>query len=937
MRRKQIGISSLLILSLLLQLIFVPVNASEASTLQPIYLRIFNGNTEETYTVLCSDNEVYFPAESYEKLTNYTLTSGDGTYGYRLGRKTIVVNVQKREMQIPAQQYTGKLSNIITLDSTDYLPASELLPWMNVACNVHNGVLEIIPDGISMWEVIDDLSYSEYMFNIYEEYGDSTSSIAGLSAMIAFDTIIHLRWDRLIPNDGTISGASKGNSLYDYECYKSALVKIAENDPFSGEKAQQNIKSAIKVNKGLDTLSEVFGFDMDRAQVNIDNFIRESGMGDDIAEQVYAFTETWQFLRDGVRAYGQISKYLDIFTILKTYELTVETDAEYRTYLQWLSEQGTDNIMLDDAISDTIKTLDRNEGVIHAMFLQLGSALVEDLPGEIVEAIVNHSMNDALIDAYNFYTDSIFTSLKTYMGIADFVYSTIIPISSGFEGAAKSGVIETIQDYCWNLASGLQRQEMTAENIAHIRQSYLCALKASKINYEALQDLIDVKAFGKITIFDGEGLFNHKLSAIDEKILQLIASGDATENDSIEGKDDYQRNLRTMFAQLETTNHPAENVTLDELLPLLELLNSFYAETYGAEVNWSESFYRVYENEDAAYNGDAPIAIKPGYPSSWEDSYDPVMLSLYEVSNFSSLSEWKEYLLQHMSPELVEGLTDDVTRSGAFFAYNGTLYLVRGARGYGSQWLNLDTARLIYNKGNKCSVGVDCFIFDFFECTYQVDFVWVQGKWVIENYGRNASTQDEIDAFMTMSHEDIVNEFIRPINEIYGLFMGGWLDAVDMNQVVYRDGSQWGYVKVTDPRFAKYSDFKAYVAQYLSDDIVDELFASDRFIEVGSDTYMECYGGLGSDITLYSLEYFPYACTENSVIFSAHVRRRKPEAMFKNVITENDLIEEWVFYTLEKINGKWVFTDYTPIGQFTSGLVKFSMTVRTDFNSGKNN
>ena len=414
MHRKRIGISSLLILSLLLQLILIPVNASEASTPQPTYLRIFNGNTEETYTVLYLDNEVYFPAESYEKLTNYTLISGNGTYGYQLGSKTIVINVQKREMQIPAQQYTGKIGNIITLDGIDYLPASELLPWMNVACNVHNGVLEIVPDGVSIWEIINE----------------------------------------------------------------------------------------------------------------------------------------------------------------------------------WID--------------------------------------------------------------------------------------------------------------------------------------------------------------------------------------------------------------------------------------------------YGA----------------------------------------------YE-----------------------------------FVTYNDILYLVRGGRGYGSYSLKLLTARLIYNESNKCSITVDRYSFDNYDCTLRVDFVWSQGKWMIEDYKQTDSKRNEIDMFVSMSHGDIVREFIKPINEIYGLFNGAWIDAVDLNQVVYRDGVQWGYVKVTDPRFAKYSDFKAYVAQYLSDDIVDELFASDWFIQVGDDTYkLNDYGGLGSDITIWSIEYAPYARTENSVIFSACVQRIKPEAMSNTVITDNDLTEEWIYYTLEKIDEKWVFTDYTPIG-----------------------
>ena len=889
MHRKRIGISFLLILSLLLQFIFIPVNASEASTPQPTYLRIFNGNTEETYTVLYLDNEVYFPAESYEKLTNYTLISGNGTYGYQLGSKTIVINVQRREMQIPAQQYTGKIGNIITLDGIDYLPASELLPWMNVACNVHNGVLEIVPDGVSIWEIIDELTYSEYMFNIYEEYGDSISSIAGLSAMIVFDTFINIRFNRLISADGTITGLAKGNSLYDYECYKSALVEIAQTDSFSGENAQNVIDSVVNVNKGLDALEKIYEYDEYESLLDFGGFLTELGVDAEVLSNFYLFSDIWETFRILGSGYSEVQKHFDVISVLKTYEIIVKTDNEYRNYIKWLSEKQTGNTLFDNALDDTVLLLDENIGLIYSSLMNLASKFVQ-----------------------NTAEDFMLGSLSLHIDVAKLVYSTIIPVSRGFEGAAKSGVVETIQDYCWSLANSLQQKEMTAENIAHIRQSYLCALKASKINYEVLQDLFNVKA---ITLFDGEGLLSDKIAAIDEKILQLIASGDATENDSIEGKDDYQRNLRTIFAELETSKQATADVTLDELLPLLELLNSFYAETYGAEVNWSETYYRVYENEDSFDNGDDPIAIKLSVPGEQrnEVTFDPVELSLYVVQNFSSLAEWQAYLLQYMNPELVEEWID----YGAyeFVTYNDILYLVRGGRGYGSYSLKLLTARLIYNESNKCSITVDRYSFDNYDCTLRVDFVWSQGKWMIEDYKQTDSKRNEIDMFVSMSHEDIVREFIKPINEIYGLFNGAWIDAVDLNQVVYRDGVQWGYVKVTDPRFAKYSDFKAYVAQYLSDDIVEELFASDWFIQVGDDTYkLNDYGGLGSDITIWSIEYAPYARTENSVIFSACVQRIKPEAMSNTVITDNDLTEEWIYYTLEKIDEKWVFTDYTPIG-----------------------
>ena len=41
---------------------------------------------------------------------------------------------------------------------------------------------------------------------------------------------------------------------------------------------------------------------------------------------------------------------------------------------------------------------------------------------------------------------------------------------------AKVDVLESIQDHCWNLAGNLQNEELTEENIVHIRQSYMTAL-----------------------------------------------------------------------------------------------------------------------------------------------------------------------------------------------------------------------------------------------------------------------------------------------------------------------------------------------------------------------------------------------------------------------------------------------------------------------------
>lgn len=179
------------------------------------------------------------------------------------------------------------------------------------------------------------------------------------------------------------------------------------------------------------------------------------------------------------------------------------------------------------------------------------------------------------------------------------------------------------------------------------------------------------------------------------------------------------------------------NITIKDLTPHLELLNSRFFELFGAEIDGTQSFYRVYASADAYYRGDAPVAIKPsisGEPILWEDSYDPLVLDLYQITNFHSIDEWTEYLGNYLSPEIITNWENALSFDETFFEHDGILYLTRGARGYGSSSLNLDAAKLLSVEKDSCSVTVDCYYFDSFECTYQVDFEFIDGKWILTGY-----------------------------------------------------------------------------------------------------------------------------------------------------------------------------------------------------------
>lgn len=550
-------LSTLLSVAMFVSLLAIPVKAEETA-FEKVQIKISNGDNITTYPAIYDKGDIFLPASTYGLISRYTYSVGSDNIGYTLGSKIIAINPQSQQMQIPILKVNTSIP-IIAFEGETYISASSILPWLNVECNVNEGILEIIPDGFSLWEAVDNLEYQDYMFNLYEEYGDSVSSIAGLTAWSVFDTVLNLRWDRLVPADGTIAGAANGGSVYEYECYKEALISIAQYDPFTYANAETIIKSAVTVNKGLDKIEEVFGVDEEKIQVDLDSYLMELGTDAETMEMFYDLAETWQTIREGIKGYEQISKYMSILSVLKTYELVIETDTEYRDYLNWILESGVEfggnQTVFENAVKTTLKSLDENTGVLYSYYIELGSQLLADMPQTVMDAIINNfDISDEFLQGWSAYEKSIWGSIGQYMAVARLVYGKILPFAEGAEGMAKSSVIEYIQDYCWGIANSLSHGELTAETISHIRQSYIVSLKAARLNFEAQQETMDVKLLGVLPIINGEGLLDYKFDRIDEKLLQLLASADSTLNDSIDGKLEYTLKLKDLFTNLSMVN-----------------------------------------------------------------------------------------------------------------------------------------------------------------------------------------------------------------------------------------------------------------------------------------------------------------------------------------------------------------------------------------------
>lgn len=668
----------------------IPLSALAAETDELALIRVSNGNSEKIYQVVSRDSELYFPAEAYGEMTKYVFTASEN-YGYQLGAKTIIVDPKSGDMNITAQNYTENIGKGISIDGVDYLPASKLLPWMNVSCSVDDGVLTVVPDAVSIWEVLSDFDYSSYLFNVYDVYGESASSAVGLGSMIVFDTIINFRWDRLVP-------VGEEGSLYDYECYVSALSELGMIDCLDA--ADSHVSGAselISFEKALDIGEEGSAEDLEGA-------LGAEGLDAATIQEITKVGDLWNTLKDCADVPGLTTDYVNVFAALKTYGLVLATDNDYREYLTWLSERGTGNSLFDYALVEARAVLDEDRGVAYTLASEFCKGLLSALPEEIFEVAAAGASDEAVKEAFAECSNAtdFMGSLKTYTAISKVIYGSLFEDAvAGYEGMAKAGVLESIQNYCWDLAGSLRCEELTEETLMHIRQSYLTSLQASKQLFQAQQDTMNFGILADMGLLEnGNGLLDSQIQLIDGKTRQLVVTSDAALNDSTEGKEEYADRLGDMFSDV--TCFPAtEPVVVDlswtgtyadgELMWLCPYISGAYDDGAVLHLYADQAILQMPEGESASFDLDEPIcygdaliaqvqrdASRPGNVLVYLYRYDGVFN--FEVGDYGYADHIADSYIQDSgvaavveTPNRDDSVTYDL-ESGLYRSYTGAWF-----------------------------------------------------------------------------------------------------------------------------------------------------------------------------------------------------------------------------------------------------------------------
>lgn len=168
---------------------------------------------------------------------------------------------------------------------------------------------------------------------------------------------------------------------------------------------------------------------------------------------------------------------------------------------------------------------------------------------------------------------------------------------------------------------------------------------------------------------------------------------------------------------------------LKDITPNVSCLDSCVQEVFGAQADMDTVYLAAYESESAYAGGTGNIALlfKQGEEGKYTGYYiDPAYTSYYPVTNFKTNAEVADYLKKYLSQDII-----DQWFSNDFLEYEGTLYLVRGARGYGAMTCDLGSLQYLEEKDGKQYVTVKFNQFDAFDHTEKLQFTKVNGSWVM--------------------------------------------------------------------------------------------------------------------------------------------------------------------------------------------------------------
>lgn len=125
-----------------------------------------------SYSVIPSGKDLLFSGEDLSRLTGFDYINNGKKAVFTRGMKTVIVDITRSTlspMGETADLRKVKLAEKVRrVEGKYYFPGSQLLPWLNVTCLEKHGMLHVIADAVSIWDLVGDFDPGQFEFDFHK-------------------------------------------------------------------------------------------------------------------------------------------------------------------------------------------------------------------------------------------------------------------------------------------------------------------------------------------------------------------------------------------------------------------------------------------------------------------------------------------------------------------------------------------------------------------------------------------------------------------------------------------------------------------------------------------------------------------------------------------------------------------------------------------------
>ncbi len=302
-----------------------------------------------------------------------------------------------------------------------------------------------------------------------------------------------------------------------------------------------------------------------------------------------------------------------------------------------------------------------------------------------------------------------------------------------------------------------------------------------------------------------------------------------------------------------------EEEFLNEIKPNIECLKSCEEEMFGADVHFDTSYFSAFADEDSydGGSGERVLLFAPEDEQKYAEQYyiDPTYSEFYPVSNFKTNDDVRAHLSQYLSEELVDKYFHD-----DFLEYEDTLYLRRGARGYGAITIDMESVKYLEERDGKQYASIDFLYFNDYDYTAELEFIKNGDGWILNKItGGETEEAEEFDPQVFLND---IKPNIECLNSCIEQTFGADVDYETVYKSAFADEAAYNsgagervvlfpqddeakyagqyYIDPDNAVFYPVSNFKTneevrqYLGKYMSDTAIDKYFNDDFFEYDGS-------------------------------------------------------------------------------------------------------